>query len=566
MNATLSKVLNGISEQVGTFLPNIAAAIGVLVLGWILAKVLGRVAKIAVKKTGVDQHIAGLLGTDRRTDMSSLIGKIVYYIGMLFVFVAFFNVLDLPVVSQPLTAFLNRIFDFAPQAISSLVLALIAWGLATIGRLASRRVLETLDVDARIASIGKDVSTMSTTAGRAVTNAANLNVSASRRESTFSQPDDVTEEVLEMVDDVADDRLSFQQEALPADEANVSFQDRGVSLEEDNVSLSKSLPEAVYWLILFTFLPAILGTLNMPGLLEPIQGMFEKAFNYLPNLFGAAIILAIGFFVAKIVRQIVANLTSSLGVDRLSQRLGMSQTSGGTKISSLIGVVAYASVLLPVIVAALNTLNIDAVTRPASAVLQQITDAIPGLIGGAVVLAVSYFVAKMIGGVVTELLGGIGFDQTVGKLGLISTSKLTTAPSVLAGNAVLVVVMILATMQALPMMGLEMFAGHLEQFIGFATQVIVGLILIGLGIYLANLASRFIRESGVQGSQHLSTIARVAIMVFAGAMGLERMGLSSSIVNVAFGSLLGGLGLASAIAFGWGGRDAAKRLIDRYVD
>jgi hypothetical protein len=48
-------------------------------------------------------------------------------------------------------------------------------------------------------------------------------------------------------------------------------------------------------------------------------------------------------------------------------------------------------------------------------------------------------------------------------------------------------------------------------------------------------------------------------------MGLERMGLSTSIVNVAFGTLLGGLGLAAAIAFGWGGRDAAKRLLDRYV-
>ncbi|TWT50484.1 hypothetical protein Pla22_32270 [Rubripirellula amarantea] len=92
------------------------------------------------------------------------------------------------------------------------------------------------------------------------------------------------------------------------------------------------------------------------------------------------------------------------------------------------------------------------------------------------------------------------------------------------------------------MMGLEMFAGQLEQFIEFTTRVAVGLLLIGLGVYLGNVAAKFVRDSGNQGADQLATVARVAIVIFAGAMGLERMGLSSSIVNVAFGSLLGGLG------------------------
>ena len=140
-----------------------------------------------------------------------------------------------------------------------------------------------------------------------------------------------------------------------------------------------------------------------------------------------------------------------------------------------------------------------------------------------------------------------------------------TTPSKMAGKALTVVIMLLATMQALPMMGLSSLAGHLEKFVGFGTQVLIGLVILGLGVYLANLAAGFIRDSGVESGDKLALVARVAIIIFAGAMGLERMGLSTSIVNVAFGSLLGGLGIAAAIAFGWGGRDAAKRILDRYV-
>ena len=141
----------------------------------------------------------------------------------------------------------------------------------------------------------------------------------------------------------------------------------------------------------------------MPGLLEPIQSMFEKALGYLPNIIGAGVILAIGLLVAKIIRQVITNLTASFGVDRLGAKVGLVSEGSQTKLSGILGVLAYATVLLPILVAALNTLQIEAVTRPASVVLEQITAAIPGLIGGAVVLGISFFIAKLISGIGEDL-------------------------------------------------------------------------------------------------------------------------------------------------------------------
>ena len=57
---------------------------------------------------------------------------------------------------------------------------------------------------------------------------------------------------------------------------------------------------------------------------------------------------------------------------------------------------------------------------------------------------------------------------------------------------------------------------------------------------------------------HLGQIARLAIIVFVGAMALQQMGIAASIVNLAFGLLLGAIAVAMAISFGLGGRDVAS--------
>lgn len=518
----IQDMLSGVTTQVGQFLPNIAAAIGVLFIGWIVAHIIARVVRLAIVKTGVDKQLAKFLPTGGG-DVSRLVGKAVFYLIMLFVLVTFFNVLDLPIVSTPLNGFLNQVFAFAPRVISAAVLGAIGWLIATVVRQLSGKGLEAIDIDTKLASLGQGAKSVASVATSAMDSAL---------------------------------------ETEAGDEFSSSFQSNAAPVDGEGISLSKTIPEAAYWLILFLFLPAILGALQMPGLLEPIQGMFNKAMGYLPNIFGAGIILAIGLFVGKIIKQVVSNLAASFGADSLAQRVGM---GGQTKLSNIAGVVCYALVLLPVLVAALNTLNIDAVTQPASAVLEKITGLIPGVLGASVVLGIAYFVGKLVSGLCEELLAGVGFDEVPAKLGFnLSNAKDTSSPSSLVSKLVLVAIMLLSVMQALPMMGMEMLAGHVETFIGFGTKAIMGVVIFGIGLYLANLAAGFIRESGASNAKQLATVAQIAIVVFTGAIGLQQMGVGSSIVNLAFGTLIGGLGLAAAIAFGWGGRDAAKRMIDRY--
>ncbi len=522
----MEKLIENVSQQVGTHLPGILSAVAILVIGWLVAVIVSRIIKAALKKSGMGAKLSNAISADGSVDSTAVIGKFSFYGIMAFVLIAFFNALNLPVVSKPLDAMMAQVFEYAPRIISAGVLGLIAYILARIGRDLSKKGLEAADIDSRLSSFGSDAAAAS---------------------SSFSSAATLPQ----------DDELDFG-----ADSAEFSQPVEAVG--DDSVKLSQTLPEAVYWLVFALFLPAILGALQMPGLLEPVQDMFTKMFNYFPNIIGAAVILLIGSFIAKIVRQVASNLTASVGVNKIASKIGMGSSS--TKPSDVLGLVVYAMILLPVTVAALNTLDIEAITKPASDILAKLTSLIPGFIGAGVVLGIAFFIGKMVADLVENLLEGVGFDSVPEKLGLnLSNASESSTPSKIGGKLVLVSIVLLSLMQALPMMGLESLAGHVEAFSGVASQVLVGLVILAMGMFLANFVGKMIKDSGIENAGKMAMVAKIAILVFAGGFGLQQMGLSASIVNVAFGSILGGLGLAAAIAFGWGGRDAAKRILDRAV-
>lgn len=540
------KILGNIADQVGTFLPNVAGALGILIGGWIFAIIISKVIGAAIRKTPLNGYLAGFFPArdGRAADAGRPVGKLVYYLLMLFVLVAFFNALKLPVVSEPLNAFLSQIFEYAPRLFGAGALGLVAWILARVAKLAVGKGLEASDIDNRL-----------------------LGLSARTQTNRSSLADRADDGIAEFVDDAAEfgDTLTDAQDIprmrTTASTGATTGSTPGSTASSDNVSLSKTIPDAAYWLVLLLFLPGILGALNMPELLTPIQGMIDKAMGYLPNIIGAGVILAIGWFVAGIVQQIVSNLAASAGANRLAERAGLS-----TSLSNLLGLVCRALILLPVLVASLNALKIDAVTKPASEMLNQITGLIPGLFGGAVVVGIAYFIANIVSELVRDITEGAGVNTWPAKLGLANNADASSMNlSNVLGTLTKVAIIFVAVVQALPMMGLNGLATQAQSLIGFASEILVGIVILGLGLFLANFVAQSIRGTGIDNAATLANVAKVSIIVLAGAMGIQRMGLAPSIVNLAFGLILGALALAAGISFGWGGRDAAKRVVDRYV-
>lgn len=325
-------------------------------------------------------------------------------------------------------------------------------------------------------------------------------------------------------------------------------------------SFTKSLSEMGYGVIFLIFLPAILSGLGLSDMNQPFQSMIERALAFMPNFFGAVIILSLGWFVAKIIKEVITGLLQSLGIDSAFSRIHLEQATGGLKLSKLGGTLAYAMVLVLVFIEALKKLSLDTITQPIIEMLNQFFSAIPSLSYAVFLLFISYFVANIARQIVTQVLEGFGFNNILSKLGFeVSYTKIS--PAQVVGLIAFYAVMFLATIEALNQLGLEDISNIVRDVTVFSGQVIFGLVIFGIGLFIANLVTKTIQSSSVPNSNILALLARTGILILVGAMSLKRMGLADEIVNIAFGLILGSLALGIGIAFGLGGKDEAAQIV-----
>lgn len=327
--------------------------------------------------------------------------------------------------------------------------------------------------------------------------------------------------------------------------------------------LSATIGDIVFWLVFLLFLPGVLQALGLVGILLPVQTLLNQLLGFLPNLFAAVLIGVVGWFVARLVRRIVTGLAAAAGADRLAARVGL--TLGPQDLSGLLGLIVYVLILIPVLTAALNALNLDAVTQPITTMLTAILNAVPHIFAAAVLVVIAVVVGRLVARLVTSLLAGIGFDMLPARLGLRAPGMPGgRTPSTLVGGLVLLAIVFFASIEALRLLGFVTLAALLSQFVVLVGQILLGLMIFAIGLYLANLAATTIATSGVRQAGLLALAARVAILTLAGAMALRQMGLANEIINLAFGLLLGAIAVAVALAFGLGGRESAARVVETW--
>ena len=329
---------------------------------------------------------------------------------------------------------------------------------------------------------------------------------------------------------------------------------------------SKTLGDAAYWLVLLLFLPAALGVLKLEGLLDPVEGMFAKILGFLPNLIASAAIFFIGWFVARLVQRIVANLLSAAGVDRLSERVGVQKALGKNKLSDLLGVIAHILIIIPVAITALDALQIEAITRPASQMLAALLNALPAVFGAGLVLVISFFIGRVLADLVTNLLERAGFDNILVKLGVAPSEaeEAKRKPSAVGGDIVMIAIMLFAFIEAASLLRFSNLADLTAELLVLGGRILLGLAIFALGLYLGKAAAKAIEGTQIQQNKLLGWIARIAILVLAGAMGLRQFGLANEIITTAFAVTFGALGVAFALAFGLGGREEAAEQLHEW--
>jgi len=346
--------------------------------------------------------------------------------------------------------------------------------------------------------------------------------------------------------------------------------------------IGERVGEVGYWLVWLLGLMAALAQLGpwAEPVVQPLNGMVAGFFNYLPKLVGAVLIFIIGFALATIVRRMVEAMVEAVELDRRLIDAGLTHTPRGPGLARLLGLLVFTLIIIPVAIAALDILDIEAISTPATLMLSEILATIPRVVGAALVIFIAYVIGRWAMTLTEEGLKTIGFDQIMASIanaepvrvgrdkmdltpGVDTVDFKSFPPSRMIGLAVLIGIVLFAAVEAANMLGFASMADTLRNVVGGAGNLLLGAVIIGLGVLVANILAAAVARPGKPSSEIMSVFVRWGVIALATAMGLIQMNVAPQIITLAFGLVLGSVAVAAAIAFGIGGRDAAKRFLDR---
>jgi hypothetical protein len=216
---------------------------------------------------------------------------------------------------------------------------------------------------------------------------------------------------------------------------------------------------------------------------------------------------------------------------------------------------------------------IIAVTSPLRIFFAKTAAFLPHLVGLIGILVVGFVTAWITMVIVSKILGTIGFNTWSDKVGLTSMlqkAEVRTPPTQFLSRVIywfIVIVFLMAGLSALDLEATNMFVS--KSFLYFP-KFITAVLIIVLGYLLASFLARATVLAGVNAglvySRLLGETVRMLVLVFVIAMALEQLEIARGIVIAAFSILFGGILLALALAFGLGGRDVAKNILEAKME
>lgn len=339
---------------------------------------------------------------------------------------------------------------------------------------------------------------------------------------------------------------------------NVTFFKRHTSGGE---TIGLQLGKIVSLLIWLLGLLAILQVFDLGPVMQPVTTLLDNIMGFIPNLVGAALIFFIGLMVARILRDLTVTALQTIDFDKWVNRGGAETLTGNPAISRTIGTIVFVLVIVPVAIMALEALKLETISGPASQMLRLVFDAIPRIIGAAVLIGLGYLIARFVAQILEELLTGLGVDRALASSDVLPAK---TSLSAIVAKVALVAIVLFFAIAATRLLGFPELTRILDEILALGGRVVFGAVVIGVGFLIAGLLARLIGGAGEAGLA--AGIVRWVTIVLFTFMGLEFMGVGDDIVRLAFGALVVGGAVAGALAFGLGGRQWAARQLDKADD
>lgn len=211
--------------------------------------------------------------------------------------------------------------------------------------------------------------------------------------------------------------------------------------------------------------------------------------------------------------------------------------------------------------------------EPARVAMAQVSGFIAKLLAALIIILIGWLLSRVIKSVVTKVLKAVKLDKLADKIELdaiLSKGGIAYSLSELIGVVCYWLALLVTFMVAFNAVGLTMAADLLNQIILYVPNIIAAVFVIIVGLFvsilLGNIVNTAATNAGVSQAGLLNKIVRIIVMVFVLAIALEQLNIGArtieATISIVLATILGSIGLGIAIAFGFGCRDIAARIVE----
>jgi hypothetical protein len=210
--------------------------------------------------------------------------------------------------------------------------------------------------------------------------------------------------------------------------------------------------------------------------------------------------------------------------------------------------------------------------EPFKKFLERIAAFLPSLLTGLVIIALGLMIALFLRKAVTRISLFLKIDRISDRLGvmqILQKSGYKEPLSKMIGQFVFWIVSLSFIIIGLDAFKIPAVENLLTEFLLYMPNIILACVVVVIGYLLGNFLGRAALIAAVNTGLAISGLVgkfvKFTVFIMAASMALELLGIGEDTVHIAFAIIFGGVVLALSIAFGLGGRDAARGYIDRMI-
>lgn len=308
--------------------------------------------------------------------------------------------------------------------------------------------------------------------------------------------------------------------------SRVNLNQRMNSSTGKTYDLEGIISKIVFWFIFIIAISGALNQLNLNSISTPFANMVNQVLAFIPNLIGAIAVGIIGWVLATVARTAI---NAALAKTSMDERL--SAQAGVKPMSSTIADMVYWFILLVVLTMVLGKLELDGLFAPLTNMVDKIFSFIPNILIAGVVFVVGYIIAKVVRGIVTNLVSTFNVQELATKAGL---SEKNSLPNI-AGSLAFLVVIIPTIIAALNALKIEVIArpatNMLNKIMEALPNIFMAVAILVVTFYVVRMVANIIKglienteinqlpaKVGLQetmGDKRVSDLVGYAIIFFA---------------------------------------------------